>query len=82
MGETTIRVSDEFREWVKAHKAEGETMEETLRRLTRGPHPSDVAGLLTPDEARELKADVDRLRDGDAERKRRARETFSSDERE
>lgn len=80
MGETTIRVSDEFREWVKAHKAEGETMEETLRRLTRGPHPSEVAGLLSPEEAEELKASVKRLREGDIERKRRAREAFSSDE--
>lgn len=80
MGETTIRVSDEFREWVKAHKQEEETMEETLRRLTRGPHPSEVAGLLSPDEAGELKSAVDRLRESDAERKRRAREAFSTDE--
>lgn len=80
MGETTIRVSDEFREWVKAHKREDETMEETLRRLTRGPHPSDVAGLLSAEEAEELKEAVDRLREGDAERKRRARGAFSTDE--
>lgn len=80
MGETTIRVSDEFREWVKAHKREGETMEETLRRLTRGPHPSEVAGLLSPEEAEELKSAVDELREGDTERKRRAREAFSPDE--
>lgn len=80
MGESTIRVSDEFREWVKAHKAAGETMEETLRRLTRGPHPSEIAGLLSSREAEELKSAVKRLREGDAERKRRARETFSTDE--
>jgi len=80
MGETTIRVSDEFREWVKAHKRDDETMEETLRRLTRGPHPEEVAGLLSPEEAEELKSAVDRLRDGDADRKRRARDAFASDE--
>lgn len=80
MGETTIRVSEEFREWVKAHKAADETMEETLRRLTRGPHPSEVAGVLTPGEAADLKAAVDGLREGDAERKRRARGAFEPDE--
>jgi len=80
MGETTIRVSDEFREWVKAHKRDDETMEETLRRLTRGPHPEEVAGLLSPEEAEELKSAVDRLREGDTDRKRRARDAFASDE--
>lgn len=80
MGETTIRVSEEFREWVKAHKAADETMEETLRRLTRGPHPSEVAGVLSPSEAEELKAAVDGLREGDAKRKRRARDAFEPDE--
>ena len=80
MGETTIRVSDEFREWVAAHKRDDETMEETLRRLTRGPHPDEVAGLLSPEEAEELKSTVDRLREGDADRKRRARDAFASDE--
>lgn len=80
MSETTIRVSEEFRAWVKAHKAANETMEETLRRLTRGPHPSEVAGVLSPAEAEELKAAVDALREGDAERKRRARDAFEPDE--
>lgn len=76
----TIRVSDDFHAWVKAHKDEGETMEDALRRLTRGPHPSEVAGLLTPDEADELKEAVKGRRDGDAERKRRARDAFSNGE--
>ena len=40
----TIRVSEEFHELVRAHNREGETTEETLRRLTRGPDPEVVAG--------------------------------------
>ena len=78
--EKTIRVSTEYHEWVKSHKRTDETMEETLRRLTRGPHPSEVAGLLTPDEAKDLKDAVDGLRESDEARKRRARDAFSSDE--
>lgn len=76
----TIRVSTEYHEWVKSHNRDGETMEETLRRLTRGPHPSEVAGLLTSDEAAELKHAVKELREGDEARKRRARNAFSRDE--
>lgn len=43
-------------------------MEETLRRLTRGPHPEEVAGLLSTEETKELKSAVDRLRVGDDDR--------------
>ena len=74
----TIRLSEEFHSWVSAHNEEGETMEETLRRLTRGPHPTDVAGFLTDDEAEEAKERVGDLRRGDAERLERAREAFDS----
>jgi predicted CopG family antitoxin len=75
----TIRVSEEFHTWVKSHKRDDETMEETLRRLARGPDPSDVAGLLTADEAEELKEAVKGSREGDAERKRAARDAFATD---
>jgi len=72
----TIRVSDDFHGWIKAHKADDETMEETLRRLTRGPNPEDVAGLLTPAEAERAKSAVADLRERDNDRLRRAREAF------
>ena len=64
----TIRVSEDYHEWLSAHKKEDETMEVTLRRLTRGPHPNDVAGLLTEEEADEAKAAVERLRGRDRDR--------------
>lgn len=37
-------------------------MEEALRRMTCGPDPSDVAGLLTEEEAAEAKEAVNRMR--------------------
>jgi len=76
----TIRVSEEYHEWLQAHKEDSETMEETLRRMTRGPHPSDVAGLLSEDEATEAKAAVDRLRGGDGDRLENARQAFERDD--
>jgi len=76
----TVKLSEEYHSWVKSHKREGETMEETLRRLTGGPHPEDVAGVLSPSEAESLKEAVKRRRNSDDDRKRRARETFSADD--
>lgn len=72
----TIRVSEEYHEWLNAHKEDGETMEETLRRMTRGPHPNDVVGLLSEDEADDAKEAVDRLRGGDRDRLDAAHSAF------
>jgi len=76
----TIRVSEEYHQWLSAHKKDGETMEETLRRMTRGPHPSDVAGLLSEAEAEEAKTAVDQLRGSDRNRLDAARSAFDEAE--
>lgn len=75
----TIRVSEEFHGWVSAHSRDDETMEETLRRLTRGPDPEEVAGLLSADEAERAKAAVSDLRDRDDDRIDRARDAFEDE---
>jgi hypothetical protein len=76
-----IRVSEEFYERVKTRQEEtGESLEEAVRHEAGGPHPGEVAGLLTPEEAEEMKKAVKRFRESDGERKRRAREAFSEDE--
>ncbi|AXG09750.1 hypothetical protein [Haloplanus rubicundus] len=75
----TIRVSEEYHKWLSAHKEDDETMEETLRRMTRGPHPGDVAGLLTEEEAADAKEAVNRLRGRDRDRLDTARSAFESE---
>ncbi|PSP84516.1 hypothetical protein BRC96_05165 [Halobacteriales archaeon QS_6_64_34] len=75
----TIRVSEAYHEWLSAHKREDETMEETLRRMTRGPHPEDVAGLLSEGEADEAKEAVERLREREESRFGDARTAFDSE---
>jgi len=57
----TIRVSEEYHEWLLAHKRDDETVEETLRRMTHGPNPEDVTGVLAEDEAETAKQAVDSL---------------------
>ena len=76
----TIRVSEEYHAWLRAHKRDDETMEETLRRMTRGPNPEDVAGLLTGDEAEEAKEAVEDLRNRDRSRFDAAREAFAGED--
>jgi hypothetical protein len=75
----TIRVSEEYHKWLHAHKQDDETMEETLRRMTRGPHPGDVAGLLTENEAEEAKEAVGELRGRDRDRLDAARSSFDDE---
>lgn len=75
----TIRVSDEFHETVMAHKREGETMEETLRRITRGPDPEVLAELVGGGDettAAEMREAIERKRAGGRERREKLRERF------
>lgn len=76
----TIRVSEEYHAWLRAHKRDDETMEETLRRMTRAPNSEDVAGLLTETEAEEAKEAVRDLRTRDRGRFEIAREAFAGED--
>jgi hypothetical protein len=72
----SVRISEEFHEFVKAHKRENETMEETLRRLIGGPHPENVAGILSSETATAMRDRLENKRRADAEEKRKLRERF------
>ncbi|MDY6818199.1 MAG: hypothetical protein SVG88_06005 [Halobacteriales archaeon] len=72
----SVRISEEFHEFVKAHKREGETMEETLRRLIGGPHPEHVAGILSAETAAEMRSRLEQKRETDVDQKRDVRERF------
>ena len=72
----SVRVSEPFHEFVKAHKREDETMEDTLRRLIGGPHPEDVAGILSPETAAKMRDRLETKEDSDVEAKGELRERF------
>lgn len=62
MGSTTIRLSDDVYERLRALKREDETFSEAVDRLLRGGSLVDLAGLWSPDtveEVRTVLADVD-----------------------
>lgn len=72
----SVRISEEFHEFIIAHKSDDETMEETLRRLIGGPHPEDVAGILSSETAERMRERIEEKRTVDAEAKRDLRERF------
>ena len=51
-------------------------MEETLRRLVGGPHPEDVAGILSSETAERMRDHLEEKREADVEEKRELRERF------
>lgn len=74
----TIRISEEYHALLKAHNREGETMEETLRRLMRGPDPEVLADIVATDESEgeELREAIARKRARGRERRAGLRERF------
>jgi hypothetical protein len=59
-----------------AHNREGETMEETLRRLLGGPHLEEVAGILSPETADEVRERLEAKHERDAVDNRSLRKRF------
>lgn len=55
-----LHVSDEFYEVLEARQRDGETMEETLRRLVGGPHPEGVAGIISSETAEKMRERLER----------------------
>jgi hypothetical protein len=72
----SVRLSEAFHEYIKSHKRDDETMEETLRRLIGGPHPEDVAGVLSSETAEAIRDRVDAKREADVAEKQDLRERF------
>lgn len=76
----TIRVSDEYHELLKAHNRDGETMEETLRRVTGGPDPRVVAGILDEEGAARIADPIENLRGRDRDSRQRLQTAFDDDD--
>lgn len=72
----SVRISEEFHEFVKAHNRSDETMEETLRRLIGGPHPEIVAGILSSETAANMRDRLESKRQTDRDGKAELKERF------
>lgn len=76
----TIRVSEEVHALVASHQREGETMEETLKRLVGGPHPEEVAGLLSDETAEAMHDSIAERGGEDTANRERVAELFADDD--
>ena len=79
----TIRVSEEFHEFVAAHEHESETMEEPLRRMVGGPSPEILQRALAggdEDAAAELREIVEQGRERSRDRAAELRDRFEDSE--
>ena len=72
----SVRISEEFHEFIASHNRDDETMEETLRRLIGGPDPEEVAGILSSETASTMRERLGEKRERDVEGKRELRERF------
>lgn len=72
----SVRLSEEFHEFVKSHSRDDETMEETLKRLIGGPHPEEVAGILSSETADEMREHLEAKSESDRNGKQELRERF------
>lgn len=72
-----LRVSESYHSWLMAHQREGESVEETLRRLTRPPDPEIWTELFDEETAEQFGEAIRRKRSVDADRRAELRERFT-----
>jgi predicted CopG family antitoxin len=63
MGTKTISLADDAYEQLKAHKREGESFSDVVRRLTGGVRLAEYQGALSDETADELEAVIGERRD-------------------
>lgn len=67
MGTKTISLADDAYEKLKAHKREGESFSDVVRRLTGGVTLSEYYGALDDETADELEGIIEERREGRSE---------------
>ncbi|MFC7132486.1 MULTISPECIES: hypothetical protein [Salinibaculum] len=73
---TTMKVPSWFKDWVKAHKRGDETMFEAWQRISGGPHPGEVAGILSDEDAETMLDRIEAKAESAAASKRDLRDAF------
>lgn len=73
---TTMKVPSWFKDWVKAHKHDDETMFEAWQRLSGGPDPREVTGILSDEQATVMLERIESKRTNAAESRRELRDEF------
>lgn len=64
----SVRVSEEFHEFLTSHNRDGETMEETIKRLIGGPRPEEVTDSFSSETAERMRARIENKKARTAEK--------------
>lgn len=72
----TVRLSEAFHEYVEAHNRDGETMEDTLRRLIGGPHRVEAAGIFSSQTVDSIEEGLEGAGEADLRSKAELRDLF------
>lgn len=73
---TTVKVPIWFKDWIKEHKRDDETMFDAMRRVMGGPEPETVAGIIADESATSMREAIERKRGADVKEKTELKNNF------
>lgn len=71
MGTKMVRLDEDTYEYIEAQKRSGESFSEAIERLVEPPSLLELAGILSDEEASEMREAVETSREADIESRRR-----------
>ena len=80
MATKTISLDEEAYEHLKAHKREGESFSEVVKRIAGERSWTEVTGVLSSEDAADLEAVIEDGREGSRRRRERLRADLQDDE--
>lgn len=80
MATKTISLDEEAYECLKAHKREGESFSEVVKRIAGERSWTEVAGILSEEEADQLEGVIEEGRERSRERRKRLESDMENDE--
>lgn len=79
MGSKSVRLDEDVYERIESRKRDDETFSEAIERLLHPPPLTDLAGILSDEEATEFRDVLDRVDELDMEDRDRLLERFEDD---
>jgi predicted CopG family antitoxin len=79
MGSKSVRLDEDVYELIESRKRDDETFSKAIERLLSPPPLTDLAGILSDEEADEFRAVIERVDELDIQDRERLRERFDEE---